>query len=173
MEQTYSIGYGEWIPWAAKNIMDDVKKHVNKVILNDGTEASFNRESNYIEFTPDKPCDYAIIPYIWYKGYRAYDEGGNEYDVTMSDKGLVSVDLKDKTAEGKIRVKYHFTPLRTAAVTISVVSALLIIACYGAMTVKRKKNSKTAAGDTTENKTETETNADTAEVSTETGIKTE
>lgn len=179
VEQTYSIGYGEWIPWAAKNIMDDVKKHVNKVILNDGTEASFNRESNYIEFTPDKPCDYAIIPYIWYKGYRAYDEGGNEYDVTMSDKGLVSVDLKDKTAEGKIRVKYHFTPLRTAAVTISVISALLIIACYGAMTVKRKKNSKTAAavvvaaaGDT-ENKTEAETNADTAEVSTETEIKTE
>ena len=89
----------------------------------------------------------------------------------MSDKGLVSVDLKDKTAEGKIRVKYHFTPLRTAAVTISVVSALLIIACYVTMAVKRKKNSKTATGDT-ENTTETETNADTAEVSTETEINT-
>jgi hypothetical protein len=98
----------------------------------------------------------------------------------MSDKGLVSVDLKDKTAEGKIRVKYHFTPLRTAAVTISVVSALLIIACYGAMAVKRKKKSKTAEAETaaaaenpTENKTETETNAAKAEVSTETEIKTE
>ncbi len=179
-EQTYNIGYGEWLPWSAKNIMDDVKKHVNKVILNDGTEISFSRASNYIEFEPTKPCDYVIIPYIWYKGYRAYDEGGNEYDVTMSDKGLVSVDLKDKTAEGKIRVKYHFTPLRTAAVTISIVSALLIIACYGAMAVKRKKKSKTAEAETaaaaenpTENKTEAETNEDKAEVSTETEIKTE
>lgn len=172
-EQTYNIGYGEWLPWSAKNIMDDVKKHVNRVFLNDGTEVEFERFSNYIEFTLTKPCDYAIIPYIWYKGYRAYDEGGNEYEVTSPEKGLVGVNLKDKTVEGKIRVKYHFTPLRTTAVIISIASALLIIACYGVMAVRRKKKHGTAENAV---EAEAETTAvveDTAENTVEAETKTE
>ncbi len=137
---TYSMGYGEWLPWPTKNAIDTVKENAHKVVMSDGKEAPFEKTSSYLVFLPEKTqYEYAIVPYLWYKGYVAYDEGGNEYETSMSDLGLVKVELDGKETEGNIYVEYQFTPLRICSTVISIISVLLLLA-YFIFTSMKKKN---------------------------------
>ncbi len=141
-EATYYIGYGEWLPWSAKNSIDTLKQNTRKVTSNDGTELKYEKKSDYLVFTPDKTYEYAVVPYIWYKGYVAYDEGGNEYKTSISDIGLVKVELDGREPEGDIRVEYRFTTWRTVSVAISSVSAVFILAYFVAAGVRKNKKGK-------------------------------
>lgn len=140
-QATYSIGYGEWLPWSAKNSMDTLKQNTRKVTSNDGTELKYEKKSDYLVFSPDKAYEYVVVPYIWYKGYAAYDEGGNEYTTSISDIGFVKVELNGREADGDIRVEYRFTPLRKVSVAISIVTSVLVLAYF--VTARIRKNKKT------------------------------
>lgn len=143
VNRTYNIGYGEWLPWSAKNITDKVKENAHRVVLNDGTEAKYQKEDTYLAFiVDDKTYEYADVPYIWYKGYVAYDEGGNEYRTSMSDMGFVRVEFDGVKPEGNIYVEYQLTTLQIVSYTVSIVSVVALIG-FGIFTKMRSsKKSK-------------------------------
>lgn len=139
--ETYSIGQGEWLPRKAQGAgIDHLKKIDGNVLLSTGKIIPCERENGSLEFDMNgaENAEFAILPYIWYKGYSARDENGNALEITMSNEGLVRVDLHGTS--GKISVEHHATPLKTASGFISAFSAAGLIALSVILYRKRKRN---------------------------------
>lgn len=140
-ENTFTVGVGEWYPVEAKKHMEMVYQFSDKVIADDGTEILFERNNGTLTFKPDADtCQYADIPYIYYKGYKIRDSKGKELPVEMNDFGMVRVYLSE-ASEGIITVKHTLTAARSAAYIISAVSAAgLIVFVINRRLSLRKKN---------------------------------
>ncbi len=137
--ETYHIGQGEWLPRAAQGDgLDMVRSMGDNVLLNGNKKLPCERENGTLNFelNGSENTDFAILPYVWYKGYEARDMNGNALNVAMSDKGLVKVDLRG--ANGTITVEHKPTPLRIAAYCISAVSVIALITA--AVIFRRRRN---------------------------------
>lgn len=133
---TCTIGCGEWLPRAAnRSGVDEVMEMGDRVKLDNGNYKDCTRINGTLTFELDESAEYAVMPYIWYKGYKAYDENKNALEVTMSENGLVKVNLSG--ASGKITVKHSPTTLRIVSEIISIVSVAAIIAL---MIISKRKN---------------------------------
>ncbi len=140
VSKTCSIGCGEWLPRAAnREGVNQVMAMGDRVKLDNGIYEDCTRINGTLTFELDKTAEYAIVPYIWYKGYKAYDENGDPLEITMSEHGLVKVDLRG--ASGEITVKHSPTTIRIVSEIISIVSLVSIIVL--AVISKRKKALKT------------------------------
>ncbi|MCQ2548461.1 MAG: hypothetical protein MJ134_00315 [Lachnospiraceae bacterium] len=103
-------GGEEWLPVEASR---EKMIEANQVADNLG-EISFGEKHNHFStfsFLADFQKGYYDIPYVYYRGYTARDEGGNRYSIDLaSGSGLVRVFMPDnKTGTAKITVTYEPT----------------------------------------------------------------
>lgn len=136
-ENTYDISYGEWLPWATQINIDYAKSMTDKLVLSNGQKVSFGRYNGYLEFIlPEEGADYADVPFIWYKGYTAFDETGKELNISMSEIGFVRVNTSN--AQGKIIVQYKITPLKIASYFITLAAIIVLILMIIRKIIRRK-----------------------------------
>lgn len=143
-DATYQIGAGEWLPRAAQgNGFNTLRSSGNYVRLSNNHWVSCKRENGTLTFdlTYNPNVESAIVPFTWYKGYECRDENGKELNVSMSDNGLVQVDLHG--ASGQITVEHKPTAIRILGYIISAVSVVTLIAVW-LIWLYRKKRTKTA-----------------------------
>lgn len=140
VSRTYTVGQGEWMPRAAKNgAKDALREMKDNVILSNNEWVPCTRENGSLEFElSNVSVDFARLPYVWYKGYSAKDSNGKELDVSMSDKGLVQLDLRG--AVGTITVEHHPTALKIAGIFISLCSVIGLIILSILLSRKRKRH---------------------------------
>ncbi|MDE7231266.1 MAG: hypothetical protein K2N56_12360 [Oscillospiraceae bacterium] len=141
--ETYHIGAGEWLPRAAQGDgLNIVRSMGDNVLLNGNKKLLCERENGTLNFelNGSENADFAILPYVWYKGYEARDMSGNVLNVAMSDNGLVQVDLRG--ANGTITVEHKPTPLRIAAYCISAVSIIALLTAAVIFRRRRKREFK-------------------------------
>lgn len=138
-EATFNVSKGEWMPRATQgNGIDTIKELGDNVLLSNNTKVQCERENGELKFTLDnnEDIEFAKLPYVWYKGYEATDENGNKLEVSMSDNGLVQVDLHD--VNGEIIVKHKTTSARTISYGVSIISILSIFLFF-TLSLKRKR----------------------------------
>ncbi len=139
VEETYHIGMGEWLPRAAnENGKNVLKKMGNSVVLSNNEWIFCKRENGKLSFElPEySNAEYAELPFIWYKGYEAYDENGRELEISMSENGLVKVDIEN--AVGTVNVRHKPTTLRMISYFVSAVT-IVILAVAAVIFYRRKK----------------------------------
>lgn len=148
-QETFHIGMGEWLPRAAQNGGKEYLRTIgDNVMINGMEKLPCERENGTLTFELEdtENVRYAVLPYIWYKGYTARDRNGKELDIIMSHDGLVQVDLRyisEHDGSAEITVEHRPTAANTAGKIISVASAAGLIAL--AVTVHRKKKRERAA----------------------------
>lgn len=143
--ETYHIGQGEWLPRATQGKgLNTLRSMGDNVLLDGVTKLPCDRRGGTLifELNGSENAVYAVLPYVWYKGYEAKDSSGKALDVAMSDNGLVKVDLRG--AAGTVTVRHKPTPLRIIAYCISAVSIAALITA-AVMIRRRRKHSPRAA----------------------------
>lgn len=142
-QETFHIGMGEWLPRAAQNGGKEYLRTIgDNVMINGMDKLPCERENGTLTFElgDTENVRYAVLPYIWYKGYTARDQNGKELEITMAHNGLVQVDLRyldDNNGSTVITTEHHPTAVNTAGKIISAASAAGLIA--SAVIVHRKK----------------------------------
>lgn len=127
--RTFYVGVGEWYPWNAKVNIDSMSYHSDKLIADNGTELAFERNNGTLTFElENEDYQYADVPYIGYKGYKATDSSGKELKQEMNDHGMIRVYLSD-ASKGTVTVKHHLTPVRIFAYILSAVSIMGLTVC--------------------------------------------
>lgn len=128
IENTFSVGQGEWLPRAAQgNGIETLRVLGDNVILSNNNMIPCERNNGDLTFDlrGNEGVEFAKLPYIWYKGYEAKDENGNALEIKMADNGLVQVDLH--AANGVITVEHKPTALKITGYIISAFSITVII----------------------------------------------
>lgn len=141
-ENTYTMGYGEWLPWTAKCALSDHQEEFENRTMNiytdSGSMISGLKGDGYVSFDiPAEGSSYIDVPFIWYKGYKAKDSSGNELPVTMSDFGFVRVDTL--SASGNVEVEYKISAAAILSYIVSAFSAAGVI-LLGIIRLKNKKS---------------------------------
>lgn len=140
ISETFHIGAGEWLPRAAQGAGKELLRTLgDNVILSNDQLIPCERHNGDLTFDlgENEDVEFAKLPYIWYKGYEAKDENGNDLEIKMSDNGLVQVDLH--AANGVITVEHKPTALKIAGYIISAVSIAVIIALSIVFYRRRKR----------------------------------
>lgn len=137
-ENTFDISYGEWIPWASQVNIDTVKTLTDTLTLDNGKEISFGRHNGLLKFNlPKDGAEYADIPFIWYKGYTANDEEGQELETSMNDLGMLRVNTLN--AKGEITVEYKYTLIKIISPIISIAAVLILTVIFILKKIRNKK----------------------------------
>lgn len=129
LEETYRVGEGEWLPRAAQDSgMDALRSMGDNVLLDGRKKLPCDRRGGTLDFelNESEVAVYAVLPYVWYKGYEAKDSSGKALEIAMSDNGLVKVDLRG--AAGTVTVQHKPTLIRIIAYCISALSIAALIA---------------------------------------------
>lgn len=123
-ETTFDVCMGEWRPHDAKT--DMLKELDGKVVLSNDQKIDCERNNGTLIFhlNENNGITFAELPYIWYKGYTAENENGDKLDVSISENGLVQVDLQG--ISGEIKVEHKPTVLRVVSYIISALSVIVI-----------------------------------------------
>ena len=141
LSETYHVGMGEWLPRAAYDHGTSIIKSMgDTVLLSTNESVPCERENGTLTFNLNENTniDFATLPYIWYKGYGAKDENGNKLEISMSDNGLVQVDLHN--ASGLITVEHKPTALKIVSYFISAFAIISLIALTIISHHKRSRN---------------------------------
>ena len=132
MYSTFEVGQGEWLPFAANDAGPNALRGRGENVLLDNSLIPCERKNGTLTFvlSENETAAHAELPYIWYKGYEAEDENGNKLDISMSDIGLVQVDLRN--AVGKITVEHKPTTIRMVSyfISLAAIVALVITAIF-------------------------------------------
>ena len=138
VSETYHVGMGEWLPRAANAHGKDVISEMGQtVLLSSGVSLPCERENGLLTFYLNESADFATVPYIWYKGYEAHDENGNELKISMTDNGIVQVDLHG--VSGRITVEHKPTIIKIISLFISLAAVLALTAAAVILHRKRKR----------------------------------
>jgi len=140
---TANVIGGEWLPVSVTDSQSlvDMSDHALDA---SGNEVAFSRVKNTIVATIDNATEYVDVPFIYYKGYAAYDENGNAlYTDGSGTNGLVRVNTQNVT--GNITVYYKGTAIQTVSGIISVLAVLAIIAYIYRLYFYKKKDRETIA----------------------------
>lgn len=140
VEETYHIGAGEWLPRAAQSGGKDALREMgDNVLLSNNEKIHCERKNGTLSFDlgENEGVEFAKLPYVWYKGYEAKDENGNDLSIIMSDNGLVQVGLHN--ASGKITVEHKPTTARITGYIISGVSVIILLTLSIIFFCKRKR----------------------------------
>ncbi|MCH5196323.1 MAG: hypothetical protein J1F28_06400 [Oscillospiraceae bacterium] len=138
VSETYHVGMGEWLPRAANAHGKDIISAMGQtVLLSSGESLPCERENGSLTFELNESVEFATVPYIWYKGYEAHDENGNELKISMTDNGIVQVDLHG--ASGRITVEHKPTVIKIISLFISLAAVLALTAAAVILHRKRKR----------------------------------
>lgn len=144
VNDTYYVGAGEWLPRAANAHGKDIIKAMGETVsLSNGASLPCERDNGTLNFKLSENADYAVLPYIWYKGYEAADENGNALEISMSENGLVQVDLHG--ASGVITVEHKPTAIKIISAFISLAAALALSAVAVIRQIKSRKSKQQAS----------------------------
>lgn len=142
VSETFTVGSAEWLPLAGRDtIKDALKKMKDNVLLSSGVPLPCERKGGHLEFDlgGNEGADNVLLPYVWYKGYEAKDENGKELRVSMSEIGLVQLELRG--AAGRITADHKPTRIRIVSYFVSAASVVSLAAA--AIIHKKKKRRKT------------------------------
>lgn len=135
------IANGEWLPLAAQeSAKKDLLEMDGTVFLSSGVSVPCERKNGSLTFdmTGNEGVDFAVLPYVWYKGYAAEDKNGQALDVSMAENGLVQVDMRG--AEGRISVEYKLTAVRIISYFITAAAVVSLIILAGLSRRKRPRH---------------------------------
>ena len=127
---TANVIAGEWLPEAVKD--KEALIYDSLVMVSDtGEKIDFNRIGNTIEAVIGDDFEYADVPFIYYKGYRAVISGddGSRRELRITgegNNGFCRVYLKN-SGSGKLRVYYKGTILSTLSSYISLLGFLILV----------------------------------------------
>ena len=123
------LGAGEeWLPLETdrEELMDS-----SAAIDDMGNSVAGQKINGYTKyiFEADLSRKYYIVPYIWYKGFAAYDSAGNSFDIEKNlDTGLVEVHMpEDGQGIEKITVSYVGTKYQKLAYCGSILGILMLL----------------------------------------------
>ncbi len=115
-------GGKEWLPIEV-NANDCVNSQT--AILSNGSLIDGQKDNLKFTVRVEKDAAYIDIPFIYYKGYRAYNlTNDRKLKISKSDSGLVRVHLNDNVAGDTIMVEYYETFLSRACRMISIVTLI-------------------------------------------------
>lgn len=139
VSKTYEIGQGEWLPRAAQGDgVNSLRTMGDTVLLSNSESLPCVRDNGTLTFDLNENggVDFATLPYIWYKGYEAQDENGRKLDISMSENGLVQVDMRG--AEGRITVEHKPTAIKIVSYFISL-TAIVVLAALAVILHRKRK----------------------------------
>ncbi|MBQ6574601.1 MAG: hypothetical protein IJL90_00690, partial [Lachnospiraceae bacterium] len=145
---TVNVIAGEWLPDTVTDsgrLLDQSEE----LVLDDGTKVDFAREKGKVIAKINSPHEYADVPFIYYKGYKAVitEADGTKTDLEVSgkgDNGMCRVELEKK--QGTLTVYYAGTLLQYISIVITALFVLLIIdLCYLKIKYKKKLSARAAA----------------------------
>ena len=145
---TVNVIAGEWLP---VTVTDPGKllEQSEEMVYDDGSQAEFTRDKAKITADIKGAHEYADVPFIYYKGYRAVITGDNgtrtKLEVTGDgNNGMCRVMLEGM--QGELTVSYAGTILQYVSVVITALFLLLIIdLCYLKIKYKKKLSARAAA----------------------------
>lgn len=122
---TATVIAGEWLPLSVTDPQRLVDQ--SEICLdNNGNECDFYRYKNRLTVTVDK-AEYVDVPFIYYKGYAAKCDNGQQLSVDGSgDNGEVRV--YSNGYSGNIEVYYKGTTLQHLSKIISILTVVALIA---------------------------------------------
>lgn len=136
---TANVIGGEWLPLTVED-PDSLVEASEHMYTDNNSEITFSRIKNTIESNIDSSYNYADVPFIYYKGYKAEisDESGKHQLAIdgLGKNGLSRVYLNGNT--GKLRVYYAGTALQKISSLVSGLSILLIVIFY---VIRKRKRS--------------------------------
>lgn len=118
----YSVGGAEYVP--DKVTIGDLYARGNIVSSNRKIHINYAREKgkSVIDYSGNSYDDsYLELPLIYYKGYKAY-ENGTQLEVIKGDNGLLKIPLQN--TQGSIIVYYGLTSLRITGALVSILSLI-------------------------------------------------
>ncbi|MCR5673943.1 MAG: hypothetical protein K6F87_09555 [Lachnospiraceae bacterium] len=145
---TASVVAGEWLPVTVTK-PEDLTDQSEHFVFDDGSECDFTRERATVIADISDSHEYADVPFVYYKGYRAVIEGGDGSKTVLDingegDNGMCRVALNGAT--GTLTVKYAGTILQYVALIITHLFLLLIFdLVYLKNKYKKKLKSRAAA----------------------------
>ena len=125
---TVNVVAGEWLPEAVTK-PEALVGQSEKLVFSDGTEGRFVRDKAKVIAYIEGGQEYADVPFVYYKGYRAVikDDEGNKTVLPVSgegENGMCRVYLEG--ARGELTVWYSGTILQYVSIVISHLFLLLI-----------------------------------------------
>ncbi|MCR5223191.1 MAG: YfhO family protein [Lachnospiraceae bacterium] len=135
---TANVIAGEWLPKTVEN-RETLIEDSEHLYTDNGEELPFVRGKGSVEATIDKFYNYADVPLIYYRGYRAY-VGGDRVNVSAGRNGLCRVELNGRT--GTMTVKYAGTFLQHFSSISSFLVLVLLIVLTQYKKNKQKKEEK-------------------------------
>ena len=138
---------GEWLPTTVTE-PDKLIEQSEEMVYDDGTKADFTREKGSIISDIKPGHQYVDVPFIYYKGYRAYltdAEGAvTKPEVTgEGTNGMCRVMLEG--AGGRLAVSYGGTILQYVSLVVSHLFVILIFDLWYLKNKYRKKLKSRAA----------------------------
>lgn len=138
---TGTVIAGEWLPLS---VMDSQRLIEQSTVMtfDDGERCDFTRERATVIADIDTAHEYAEVPFLYYKGYKAYitDASGEKtklYVTGEGDNGICRVYLSGQT--GKLEVMYKSTVLQIISYIVSAVTlAMILLLWYSGEHNKRR-----------------------------------
>ncbi|MGN1234569.1 MAG: hypothetical protein ACI4U2_01140 [Christensenellaceae bacterium] len=121
------VGGGEWYPVGKDAYASDGTVYVANTskadLTTNGVKVPYERAENTLTIIWEgKGGKEYILPLLWYKGYVAYDEAGNE--LTIEQDGYAKVKVRAVT-DGSISVSYAGTAVQKWTLPVSVLSSIV------------------------------------------------
>ena len=136
---TANVIGGEWLPLPAEDA-DALVEASEHMYSDDNTDIAFSRIKNTITSNIDKSYNYADVPFVYYKGYKAeINTGSGKVQLAIDGtgkNGLSRVYLNGNT--GDLHVYYSGTVLQKISSLVSIISVLLIVILYVSRNRKKK-----------------------------------
>ncbi|MCR5688133.1 MAG: glycoside hydrolase family 9 protein [Lachnospiraceae bacterium] len=144
---TADVGAGEWLPEGVYD-REMLTGQSGRLVFSDGSTGAIERKRARITTKVSGSFEYADVPFVYYKGYRAVltDNAGNRTKLEITgegENGLCRVYLDGRT--GDLDVVYRGTLLQYISLVISHLFLLLIFDLWYLKNKYKKKLKERAA----------------------------
>ena len=144
----YTVASGEYLPQGT--VVNELKERGEVVTSNNDIQIEYTKEGNRIVVSYSKnnyKDTYIEVPLLYYYGYSAYDNLGNEYKIEKGNNNIIKINLINE--EGNITVYYKGTLIQKLSYLLSLISIICFIIYLFIINIpiNKKKNQKTQ-GDT-------------------------
>lgn len=138
----YTVAGGEYLPQGTD--IEKIKERGEIVTSNNDIKIKFNKTGLKVDVSySDNSYEntYIEVPLLYYYGYHAIDNNGNEYEIGKGDNNVVRVYLTKE--KGNVKVYYKGTKIQKLSGIISMLSTIiLVIYIFRSKIFKRFKNEK-------------------------------
>ena len=144
---TATVVAGEWLPASVAD-SEELVSQSDRLVFDDGNLGAFERDGAVIYANINEEHEYADVPFIYYKGYRATltDGEGNSTKLDISGEGYNGVcRVMLNGRKGELSVTYKGTTLQYVSLIISHLFLFLIFDLWYLRNKYKKKLKARAA----------------------------